>query len=117
MLEQQVGIGAVEDSVESPDEGGMGKTLEQLGLPLELSDGRVVLEAGGSEDLGDCERVQPLVPDEIHVVAPAPSERLERGAARGDLRALLEPPADLAATRRLGLPALRPRLGGWFPPR
>jgi len=103
MLEQQVGIGAVEDGVESPDKGGMRKTLEQLGLPPELADGRLVLEEVGSKDLRDCERVQPLVPDEIHVIAPAPSERLERGAPRGDLRALLELPTDLVRARLPGL--------------
>ena len=73
MFQQQVRIRALEHGVESPDEVRMGETLEQLGLPPELANGRVVLEQAGSEDFGDRERVQPLVPDEIHVVAPTPS--------------------------------------------
>jgi hypothetical protein len=93
VLDEQVRARPVEDRVEAAQDHGVRERVERLRLA-----GQVVERVGirgdrGAQQLGDHDREALVVPHEQHLVAAAAAERLEHGAARGDLVALPQLPA------------------------
>ena len=101
MLEQDVGIAALENGAAATHENGVGEPLEHLGFVPELAKRARVLGLVWPQDLRHHEGEQPIVPDEVHLVPAASPEALEDPSPLGDWRPDLEVPAWV-----LGLPRL-----------
>lgn len=112
VLEQNVRVGTVENGVEPTHEDGVRESLENLGLTPELSERTLVLGLVRPEDLRHGEREQPLVPDEVDLVAGAPAQPLHDRPPLCDRDAGLEFPACVLFPRLPRGRRPRKRVGG-----
>ena len=101
------------DRVEAADQDRMGEAPQGLDLLGELAQRLLVGGLVGAQQLRDRERVEPLVPDQVDLVAVAAADALQRVAVGGDRLALLEVPARVLAHHylRLWQHALKSRSG------
>lgn len=93
MLDHKVRPSAVENRAEPANDHRMGHSLKHLGFLRQLTKRSFVIGLIGAQNLGHGDREKLVIPDEVHLIARPPANRLEHASAIDQKLPLIQIPA------------------------